>query len=161
MATRSNLEEILAIHGLEERDLDQKCSIEHREEFAKRIKNWKVVGAALGFTQEELDMIDSGFPSEEQKKTALLFQWSMRDKKEATYLNLAKLLFAGEQLDLLQVLCSIIAKATSTTPAGQHSFIALLLCTTKQGNIGRWIKHHLFPCNCSAIGCRDEGRVPC
>ena len=127
MTTRSSLEEIFVIHRLDERDLNQLCSKEHREEFTKRIKNWKAVGDALGFTQEELDMIDSGFPSEEQKKTALLIQWSMRDKKEATYLNLAKLLFTGEQLDLLQVLCSIIAKATSTTPAGQYSLIALLL----------------------------------
>ena len=118
----SSLEEILVIHRLSERDLTQVCSKEHRGEFTKRLNDWKAVGGALGFTQEELDMIDSGFQTEEQKKTTLLFQWSMRDKKEATYLNLAKSLFAGELLDLLQELCVLLTapRTTPTTPAGQH-----------------------------------------
>ena len=79
------------------------------------------MGAALGFTREELDMIDGGFANEDQKKITLLFQWSMREKKNATYLNLAKFLFAGGQGDLLQELCSLVPKATPTTPAGQYS----------------------------------------
>ena len=111
MATRSNLEEILAIHRLDEGDLNQVCSKESRDEFTKRIKNWKAVGAALGFTQEDLDLIDSEYEHDDQKKTTLFLQWRMRDGKEATYLKLAKLLFAGEMLDLLQVLCGIIDKA--------------------------------------------------
>ena len=119
MAT--NLKGILANNRLDERDLDQICSKEHRDEFIKRIKDWKAVGAALGFTQGELDMIDEGFQSEEQKKTALLFQWSMRDKKEATYLKLAKHLFAGELLDLLQELCLLLTTTTPTSPAGQYT----------------------------------------
>ena len=50
----------------------------------KRIKDWKAVGAILGFTQEELDMIDGGYKNDDQKKTTLLIQWSMRHGKEAT-----------------------------------------------------------------------------
>ena len=103
----AGFEDILAKYHLSEGDLNCVCSKEHRDELTKRINDWKAVGAALGFTQEELDMIDSGFPDEEQKKTTLLFQWSMRDKKDATCLNLAKLLFAGGLLDLLQELCSL------------------------------------------------------
>ena len=120
-----SFEEILAIHRLSERDLSQVCSKEHRDELTKRINDWKAVGAALGFTQEELDMIDGGFPNEEQKKTTLLFQWSMRDKKEATHLNLARSLFTGGLLDLLQELCVLLTApgATPTTPAGQYPII--------------------------------------
>ena len=120
MAT--DFEEILSIHRLSEGDLYQICSKEHRDEVTRRIKDWKAVGVALGFTQEELDMIDGGFQSEEQKKTALLFQWSMRDKKEATYLNLAKLLFAGGLLDLLQELCVLLSEATPTILAGTYRY---------------------------------------
>ena len=86
------MEETLAIHRLDEGDLDQICSKEHREEFTKRIKDWKVVGIVLGFTQEHLGSIDNCFQSEEKKKTVLLFQWIVRDGEEATYLKLAKLL---------------------------------------------------------------------
>ena len=118
MAT--SFEEILANHRLSDEYLTRICSKEHRDELTKRIKDWKAVGAALGFTQEELDMIDGGLTNEEQKKTTLLLQWSMREKKNATYLNLANSLFAGGLVDLLQELCSLAPRATPTTPAGQH-----------------------------------------
>ena len=57
--------------------------------------------------------------------TIMFFQWSMRDGKEATYLNLAKILFAGGLLDLLQELCVLLSvpRATPRTPAGQHPII--------------------------------------
>ena len=121
MAAKPSLKDILAIHRLDERNLNQACSKEHRDELTRRIKDWKAVGTALAFAQEELEMIDSGFPNEEQKKTALLIQWNMRVGKEATYLKLAKLLFAGKQLDLLQQLCTIIKLATPTTSRGKSS----------------------------------------
>ena len=108
----ANLKNILANYRLNERDLKQTCSKEHRDELTRRINDWKAVGAALGFTQEELDMIDSGYENDDQRKTTLFIQWCMRVGKEATYLNLAKLLFAGGQLELLQQLCTIISKAT-------------------------------------------------
>ena len=44
MAT--GFEEILAIHHLSEGDLNRVCSKEHRDEFTKRIIDWKAVGAA-------------------------------------------------------------------------------------------------------------------
>jgi hypothetical protein len=134
----TSFEEILAIHCLSEEYLTQICSKEHKDEFAKRMKDWKAVGAALRFTREELDMIDSaGFPNEEQKKITLLLQWSMREKKEATYLSLAKSLFAGGLLDLLQELCILVPRATpTTTPAGQliiHRYypVITLYCYTE------------------------------
>ena len=118
----TSFEEILVIHRLSEGDLSQVCSKEHRDELAKRINDWKAVGAALGFTQEQLDIIDSGYDTVDQKKTALFVQWSMRDGKEATYLNLTKLIFARGMLDLLQELCVLLAmpRATPTPPAGQQ-----------------------------------------
>jgi hypothetical protein len=76
--------------------------------------HWKAVGGALGFTEEDLAMIDGEYESDDQKKTTLLFQWSMRLGKEATYLNLAKHVFAGGLMDLLQQLCTIISKATTS-----------------------------------------------
>ena len=121
----TSLGEILAIHHLSEGDLSQVCSKEHRDELTKRINDWKAVGAALGFTQEELDMIDSGYENDDQRKTTFFIQWCMRVGKEATYLNLAKLLFAGGMLDLLQELCILLTApgATPKTPAGQYPII--------------------------------------
>ena len=127
MATKSNLEDILAIYRLDERDLKRPCSKEHRDELTKRIKDWKAVGAALGFTQDELDMIDSGYENDDQKKTTLLIQWSMRFGKEATYLKLAKELFAGKQLDLLQQLCTVINEATPSTGEFMLNFTELFI----------------------------------
>ena len=115
MATKSSLKHILAAYRLNERDLKQTCSKEHRDEFATRILDWKAVGAVLGFTQEELDMIDGEHEDDDQKKSTLLFQWSIRFGKEATYLKLAKHLFAEALLDLLQQLCTILSKATTST----------------------------------------------
>ena len=115
MATKSSLKHIFATYRLDERDLKQACSKERRDEFATRIVDCKAVGAALGFTQEELDMIDGEYENDDQKKTALLFQWRIRFGKEATYLKLAKHLFAVDLLDLLQQLCTIISKATTST----------------------------------------------
>ena len=120
-----SFEEFLANHRLSKGDLSHVCSKEHRDELTKRINDWKAVGAALRFTQKELDMIDSGYENDDQKKTTLLIQWCMRVGKEATYLNLAKLLFTGGMLDLLHQLC-VLLKApgtTPTTPAGQHPII--------------------------------------
>ena len=114
MAT--SLEEILAVHHLDRRYLNQICSKERRDELTKRIKDWKTVGVALGFTQDELDMIDSGYEKDSQKKTTLLIQWSMRERKRATYINLAKLLFAGGLLDPLKDLCSILTEAMPASP---------------------------------------------
>ena len=122
-AKKSSLKGILAIHRLDERNLNRACSNEHRNELTKRIKDWKAVGAAMGFTQKELDMIDSGYEKDGQKKTTLFIQWSMRDGKEATYLNLAKLLIAGKQLDLLEQLCTIIKLATPTSSTGKFNII--------------------------------------
>ena len=126
MATSTSFEEILSIHRLSEGDLNQVYSKEHRDELTKKINDWKAVGAALGFTQEDLDMIDLGYENDGQKKTTLFIQWSMRDKKEATYLNLAKLLFAGGLLDLLQELCILLSRATPTISAGIKKYRANL-----------------------------------
>ena len=117
MATSYSLKDVLAIHRLDEGNLNQTCSQQHKDELTKRIKNWKAVGVALGFTQEHLESINNHFQSDEQKKTVLLFQWSTRDGNEATYLNLAKLLFDGGLLDLLQELCGLLTKAQPTSPA--------------------------------------------
>ena len=143
MAT--SLKEILITHGLNEKDLGEICSNEHRDELTKTITDWKAVGAALGFTQEELDIIDSGFPSEEQKKTALLFQWSMRDKKEATYFRLAEYLFAGRLLYLLDELCRIINfyKATLIVPTGQFHKLSLIFAVVLIFNI-QYNRYDLF-----------------
>ena len=128
----TSLEEVLAIHRFREGDLSLVCSREHRDEFTKRIKDWKAVGAALGFTREYLASIDNNFQSDEQKRTILLFQWSTRDGTEATYLNLAKLLFAGGQLDLLQELCKLVPRATPSIPAGQpHKHCRLIQISHK------------------------------
>ena len=60
MAT--NFEEVLATHCLSEEYLTRICSRSRDE----RMKDWKAVGGALGFTREELDMTDGGLTNEEQ-----------------------------------------------------------------------------------------------
>ena len=111
-AIRQTLDEIFANYNQSEENLTRLCSDEHRDELAKKIKDWKSVGPALRFNQRELNMIDNGYENDDQKKTTLLIQWSMRKGKGATYLNLAKLLFDGGLLDPLTELCCILARAT-------------------------------------------------
>ena len=122
----SKLDDFLTAHRLDRRDLQRVCSKVHRDEFSKRIRDWKAVGTALGLSQEQLDAIDAAHKSEEQKKIILFDQWSERDGEKATYLKLAELLLAG-QLNPLQELCSILADATLHTPSssGQYCHISL------------------------------------
>ena len=117
------LSEILAIHALDENDLRRTLSKEHREELTKRIENWKAVGAALGFDQDHLDLIDqaNNLKDVQHKKTNLFVQWIVRHRDEATYLKLAKQLFTGERMDLLKDLCGILASDTSTNPSSALS----------------------------------------
>ena len=110
------MDDFLTAHCLDRRHLQRVCSKVHRDEFSKRIRDWKAVGTALGLSQEQLDAIDAAHESEEQKKTVLFDQWSERDGEKATYLKLAELLLA-EQLNLHQELCLILADATPHTPA--------------------------------------------
>ena len=109
------LKEILVTNNLDEESLKQKLSDEHRQELAKKINDWKVVGSVIGFTQEKIKTIDDDpDASEEQKKTALLIQWTERHGEEASYFKLAELLFDGEQRDLLKELCSIFSTPTAS-----------------------------------------------
>ena len=116
------LSQTLAVHGLSESNLTRTVSKAHRQEFIKKIVDWKVVGAALGFAEEELDIIDDGYENDEQKKTNLFIQWSVRHREEATYLKLAQLLFNGGLRDLLESLCAILKSDkppfTSTMTSG-------------------------------------------
>ena len=114
MSTANTLKEILVTHSLDEESLKRKLSDEHRQELAKSVNDWKVVGSVIGFTQEQIKTIDDECASEEQKKTALFSQWTERYGEEATYFKLAELLFDGEQRDLLKELCSISSASTAS-----------------------------------------------
>ena len=110
----TSLSEILFTHGLDESILKRTLSKEDRQEFCERIKEWKTVGAALGFTQEELDIIDDQYENDEGKKNILFWKWIVKHRREATYLKLTQVLFDGGLTDLLEDLCAILMKAAPT-----------------------------------------------
>ena len=112
----SALSEILAVHGLEENDLKQKMSVDHWQEL---IVDWKSFGAVIGFDRVDLNIIDDMFDSTELKQLCLYDEWTKRHEENATYLKLAEQLLAGEQRDLLDDLCGILARESesSTDPA--------------------------------------------
>ena len=146
----SGLDDFLAAHRLDRRDLQRVCSKVHRDEFSKRInRDWKAVGTVLGLSQEQLDAIDAEYESEEQKKTVLFDQWSEMDGEKATYLKLAEMLFAG-QLNLLQELCLILTDTTPHTPAslGQYCHINLICWFTSKAAD----KSDFSACNIEKLG---------
>ena len=112
----TSLSEILATHGLDERVLRRTVANEDKLKLAKRIKDWKEVGVALGFTQKEVDIIDDQYENDEQKKKNLFVQWSVKHREGATYLKVAQVLFDGGLRDLLEDLCAILKEATPTNP---------------------------------------------
>ena len=117
----TSLSEILATHGLHENALKRTVAKEDKLELAKRINDWKAVGVALGFTQEELDLYDDAFDTDELKKNNIIIQWTIKYRKEATYFKLAQVLFDGGIKDLLKDLCAILMKSTPTNPASVES----------------------------------------
>ena len=112
----TSLSEILVTHGLDESVLKRILSKEDRQELCSRIKEWKAVRVALGFTQEELDIIDDQYENDERKKNNLFWKWIVKHRREATYLKLAQVLFDGGLRDLLGELCAILTKATPINP---------------------------------------------
>ena len=117
----TSLSEILATHGLHENALKREVAKEDKLELAKRINDWKAVGVALSFTQEDLDLFDDTFETDELKKNNIIIQWTMKYRKEATYFKLAQVLFDGGIKDLLKDLCAILMKSTPTNPASVES----------------------------------------
>ena len=128
----STLSELLAVHGLEENDLKQKMSVDHWQEF---IVDWKSFGAVIGFDRDELDIIDDMFDSTELKQLCLYDEWTKRHEENATYLKLAEQLLTGEQRNLLDYLCGILARESSTAdPAssvvsGWYSVYLSIVCS--------------------------------
>ena len=112
----STLSELLAVHGLEENDLTQKMSVDHWQELIVDLKSF---GAVIGFDRVDLNIIDDMFDSTELKQLCLYDEWTKRHEENATYLKLAEQLLAGEQRDLLDDLCDILARESesSTDPA--------------------------------------------
>ena len=117
----TSLSEILATHGLHENALKRAVAKEDKLELAKRINDWKAVGVALGFTQEDLDLYDDAFETDELKKNNIIIQWTVKHRKEATYFKLAQILFDGGLRDLLKDLCVLSKKSTPTNPASVES----------------------------------------
>ena len=117
----TSLSDILATHGLHKNALKEAVAKEDKLVLAKRIKDWKAVGVALGFTQEDLDLYDDAFETDELKKNNIIIQWTVKHRKEATYLKLAQVLFDGGMTDLLKVLCAILKKSTPTNSASVES----------------------------------------
>ena len=115
----STLSEILAVHGLEENDLERQISVDHWQELTERIADnfLKSFGAVIGFDRVDLNIIDDMFDSTELKQLCLYDEWTKRHEENATYLKLAEQLLAGEQRDLLDHLCGILARATPTLKA--------------------------------------------
>ena len=113
----STLSGILAVHGLEENDLERQISAHHWQELTERIADLKSVGAVIGFDRVELNIIDNMFDSTELKQLCLYDEWTKRHEENATYLKLAEQLLAGEQRDLLDDLCDILASDTPTLKA--------------------------------------------
>ena len=110
-----SLSEILATHGLVENVLKRTVTKEDKLKLAKRIQDWKVVGVTLGFVQEDLDLYDDAFETDELKKNNIIIQWTVKHRREATYLKLAQALFDGGLRDLLEDLCDILTEATTTS----------------------------------------------
>ena len=118
----TDLGEILATRGLDRNSLMEILSKEDRQELCERIQNWKAVGVALGFTQEELNKIDNSFENDEGKKRNLFWKWIVRHRREATYLKLAQVLFDGGLRHPLGELCDVLlTKATPTNPISVES----------------------------------------
>ena len=112
----TDLDEILATHGLDKNSLMEILSKEDRQELCERIQDWKAVGVVLGFTQEEVKKIDNSFENVEGKKNNLFWKWIMKHRREATYLKLAQVLFEGGLRDLLEDLCAIIVGTMPKSP---------------------------------------------
>lgn len=102
------------VHGLEWEGVDGQISKEHRKGLALKLSDWKAVGALLQFTEKEIDAIDSGYSTDDEKRVVLLESWNEREGKQATYLNLARLFVDGQRQDLVDCL-KMVLRTTPTS----------------------------------------------
>ena len=92
------------------------CPRKVRDRIALKLEDWKMVGRCLKFPPEKLKAIDRENETEDQRRVALLDDWSKREGKGATYLKLAEVLHQRGRGDLVEMLCD-----ESVVPQAEHA----------------------------------------
>ena len=95
-----NLEDILSRYRLNEEDLDRECPRDVVLEVVVKLDDWQMV---LCYSKETLRKIEIENRTEDQRKVALLDNWSRREGKDATYLKLARVLYRRDRRDYYYV----------------------------------------------------------
>ena len=103
-----DLEEILSQNDIAREDLDKECSQGIRYEIAIQIIDWKMIGHYFGIPKEKLVAIEEENRTEEQRRVELLYTWSMREGRQATYYKLINALYHQDRRDLVETVCKLI-----------------------------------------------------
>ena len=103
-----SLEVILSRHGLEEKDLRQRCTAKVRLEIAAILDDWKMVGYYLGFNSQKLNDIEIDNRTEDRRRVAFLDSWEQKEGEKATFLELANAFHRRRRSDLVVKLCEIV-----------------------------------------------------
>ena len=108
VSLKLDLEEVLSQNDITREDLDKECSPGIRYEIAIRIIDWKMIGYYFGIPKEKLVAIEKENRTEEQCRVDLLYTWSMREGRQATYYKLINALYHRDRRDLVETVCKLI-----------------------------------------------------
>ena len=83
-------------------DLGQKCIHFHAVKIAKKMSEWKITGAFLGISCDDVNVIEANNKNDEAlMRIRLLEKWLNAQGDEATYLKLFEALDHSERIDLI------------------------------------------------------------
>ena len=119
MAREMALDDVLAHHELERKDLEFRCTKEIRDRIARKlIGDWYLVGRAALVTTSKLDAIrlDLRLGGPEEKAVAMLDAWNEDYGEHATCFKLAEALYDREKLGTIEILCRDCLLYTSPSP---------------------------------------------
>ena len=110
MDTRLAFEQILSRHGLERSDLDiDSPTAAIRNEIAAELDSWedceRLCRTGFRFPDPVIAAIARENKQESERKIASMETWKKRNKKSATYFNLAQALYSANLDSLVDKLC--------------------------------------------------------
>ena len=92
-ATEVTLSELLGYVGIPASVLTQRCSDQHLQEIARRVKNWEPYAPCLGLGANDIEDLKDEFRKPELRSFNAFQRWKEKAAFKATYLYLVESVF--------------------------------------------------------------------
>ena len=118
MAVRPSLEDILK--DIPHEKLNQPCRDDHLSEIALSITDWQSIAPFLGLTEAEIEEIEGDRAKTRPQKIAMLWKWSKRFGRKATYRKLVKVFWKLKRADLVEEVRELLLTESSSSSSEEE-----------------------------------------